>query len=139
MTTLLLKNISSPFKAMIEGKVFTGEGKASDFLSLDPYKKFIDNSAGFEPYPGTLNLRVGEEEAEMIREQADMHRMDPVEHEGRELGGLNLYEVKINGKKCCVVEPDLTRYGDDVLEIVAPCNLRERFGLEDGDTASIAI
>lgn len=122
---------------MIEGKVFSGDGKAEDFLQLEPYRAFIDEMEGFEPFPGTLNVRASAEEAERVREEAAAYRMDPIEHEGRELGGLTLYSLRIEGEKACVVEPDLTRYGEDVLEVVAPDRLREKLDLEDGDTVMI--
>ena len=129
--------MSQSFIDMSKGEIFTGEGKASEFLSLEPYIEFIEERVGFNPYPGTLNLRMNEEEARKIKERATEHRMDPLNHEGRELGGLTLYEAEINGEECCVVQPDLTRYGEEVLEIVAPDNLRKKFNLEDGDVVKI--
>lgn len=137
MTTQLVKSITLSSNYMIKGKVFTGEGKASEFLSMEPYTEFIEEKTGFEPYPGTLNIRSTEEEAQKIKESSKSYRMEPTEYKGKELGGLKLYIVEMNGQKCCIVEPDLTRYGEDVLEIVASFNLRERFNLEDGDTVEI--
>ena len=122
---------------MSKGEIFTGEGEASEFLSLEPYTDFIEEKTGFQPYPGTLNLRMNEEEAQKIRDNAAKHRMEPVEHQGRELGGLTLYKAEVNGEECYIVQPDLTRYGEEVLEIVAPDNLREKFDLEDGDCVKI--
>lgn len=129
--------MSQTFTIMEKGEIFTGEGKASEFLSLEPYTDFIEEKTGFNPYPGTLNLRMNEEEARKIKERATEHRMDPLNHEGRELGGLTLYEAEINGEECSIVQPDLTRYGEEVLEIVARDNLRKKFNLEDGDLVKI--
>jgi riboflavin kinase len=122
---------------MIKGEVFTGEGEASGFLSLQPYMDFISEKAGFDPYPGTLNVRSTEKAAEKIRQTAPSYSMEPVEYDGSELGGLNLYLVEVKGEKCGIVQPELTRYGDQVLEIVAPFNLREKYELEDGDRLRI--
>lgn len=122
---------------MIEGKVFTGEGKASKFLSLEPYRKFIREKEGFKPYPGTLNLETDPGSAEEIKKKAEKHRMEPQNFEGDELGGLDLYRVRIEAENCCIVDPDLSRYGKDKIEIVAEAKLRDKLQLSDGDIIKV--
>ncbi|RLI18764.1 hypothetical protein DRO44_00260 [Candidatus Bathyarchaeota archaeon] len=41
--------------------------------------------------------------------------------------------------ECVIVLPEITGYPDNIVEIVAPVNLREKFGLKDGETVEVKI
>ena len=43
----------------LSGVVVNGLGEGRYYMSLEPYKKQFLRHLGFEPYPGTLNLRLG--------------------------------------------------------------------------------
>lgn len=123
---------------MVKAKVFTGEGKASDFLQKDPYTDFIKEKAGFKPFPGTLNVRLeNAEQAEKLKKEADEYEMPPTKHKGQELGGIKVFEVKINGLDGAIVEPELSRYDDNILELLAPVNLRDKLDIDDGDEVKV--
>jgi riboflavin kinase len=121
----------------VEGKIFSGEGKASEFLRINEYSEFIKEKTGFKPFPGTLNLRAEPEEIQRLKDRAETERMEGFEKQGKEFGGLKLYHVKFQDINCCIIEPDLTRYGDDVIEICSEFRLRSRFNLDDGDQIEI--
>ena len=42
----------------VSGKVFSGLGEGAYYISLMGYKKQFTSKLGFEPYPGTLNLKL---------------------------------------------------------------------------------
>ena len=42
----------------VSGKVFSGLGEGAYYISLMGYKKQFISKLGFEPYPGTLNLKL---------------------------------------------------------------------------------
>ena len=52
----------------IEGEITTGLGKAEYFMSQEFYTKEFKKNLGFIPYPGTLNIIVGEEYLPKISE-----------------------------------------------------------------------
>ncbi|MFB6144515.1 MAG: DUF120 domain-containing protein [Candidatus Nanohaloarchaea archaeon] len=120
----------------LQGEVFSGEGEASRFLKLRPYRDFLRRWIG-RPFPGTLNLRVDGKKLEDLKKEAAFHRLEGFKYRGDDFGGLNLYMVKINDKVAGVIEPDRSRYGSDVAEVVADEELRKIFNLEDGDTVRI--
>lgn len=122
-----------------KGKIFTGEGKAAGFLELKPYRLFIENSLGFRPYPGTLNLRGDSTELTELKQRVDSISKDKFRYEGESFGGLTLYPVLIGDKKAAIVEPERTRYGDKVAEIVAESNLRNEMALSDGETVFLSL
>jgi len=41
--------------------------------------------------------------------------------------------------ECAIVIPEVAGYPEDVLEIVAPANLRETLQLEDGDEITVTV
>ncbi|MFT4892463.1 MAG: riboflavin kinase [Candidatus Nanohaloarchaea archaeon] len=126
-----------PSSCDVKGEIFTGEGKASEFLQIEEYQNFIEEEAGFEPFPGTLNLRADVETVEKFKQKARIHKMDGFTREGKEFGGLKIFLGEIKGLKCCIVEPELTRYGEDVVEVCAPVKIRSRFDLGDGDSVKV--
>jgi len=59
---------------------------------------------------------------------------------GRSFGSGKCYRVMLNDEvEASVVVALRTHYGDDVLEILAPINLRERLKLKNGDTVRISF
>lgn len=120
----------------VEGKVFTGDGKASEFLELEPYRDFLTGFLGQPPFPGTLNIRTDGETGE-IKEEARSERLEPFKHEDKSYGGITVYRVKVEGIEAGLLEIDRTHYGEDVVEIVAGTKLREELGVEDGDTVTV--
>jgi riboflavin kinase len=45
-----------PVKISMEGRVFTGYGEGSYYMSLPGYVRQMEEKLGFIPYPGTLNV-----------------------------------------------------------------------------------
>ncbi len=121
------------------GRVVSGAGEGARFLSLDWVRAAIRGLGGFDPYPGTLNLRLLEAETPRwrgIRGNAGARLVPP------EPGGCGgrLIPVRLAGAvDALVVVPDITRYGDDLVEVVAPEHLRTRLALRDGDVVSLTI
>jgi CTP-dependent riboflavin kinase len=45
----------------------------------------------------------------------------------------------IDNLKYAIVVPEVENYPEDIIELIAPINLRHRFKLKDGDTVEIKI
>jgi len=120
----------------LHGKIFSGMGVGQEYLSLDPYQRKIKDITGFEPFPGTLNLRCNQKDVEKVMEDTS-ERIQSFKFEGGEYTGLDVYECKLQGVEVAVLRMDLTDYGPEVVEVVAEQNLREKFGLEDGDEVEL--
>lgn len=96
--------------------------------------------AGFDPYPGTLNVRLADaadlDRWRTVRDQAAL----PVTPPRPEDCGGRLVPVRLGAEThAAVVIPDITRYEDDVLEIIAADHLRTCLGLRDDDVVSVVI
>lgn len=123
------------------GNVFTGLGEGQYYISRDGYMAQFIEMLGFEPYPGTLNVRLDGPSAK-VRER--MNLIEPVHVRGfsdgeRSFGGGRCYPVEIEGIKGAVIVPERTHYPADLLEIIAPVRLRETLRIHDGDTVRIVI
>lgn len=123
-----------------EGVLVSGAGEGAYFVGLDWVRKEIRRVAGFDPYPGTLNLRLLDADAlprwSWIRRAAGAPLTPP---EPGSCGGRLIAAIVGGLVQAAVVVPEITRYGDDLLEIVAPVHLRTRLGLRDGEMVRLTI
>lgn len=124
-------------KIEINGKVFSGKGGGKKFLELEWVKRQINVMLGFTPYAGTLNIRLSDKSAEQrkLLENATSLTVRPVE------GYCNgkLFKAAIGAVKCAIVIPEVASYPQNVLEIIAPVNLREKLELADGDEVTVTV
>lgn len=123
------------------GTVITGLGEGQYYISREGYMSQFRDKLGFKPYPGTLNVRLDGASTE-IRDR--MTIISPVVVHGfndaeRSFGGGKCYHVEIEGIRGAVIIPDRTHYPADLLEIIAPVNLREMLGINDGDNVKIVV
>ena len=122
----------------LNGVVASGLGQGAYFMSLHWVRDAVRRLIGFTPYPGTLNVRL---DADMVgvwrRIQDGAIVLAPPPPEP--CGG-RLFPVTVAPDvEAAVIVPDVTRYGDDLLELIAPVHLRSRLGLLDGDSVTLQI
>lgn len=129
-------------RLVLTGTVFRGLGEGAFYTSLTEYREYFRNFLGFDPYPGTLNVRLDPESVakRRILEGCDGFRIPPIVRGEVEYCGARLFKAVINGKlEGGVVIPDKTVYGPDVIEVLAKVCIREALGIKDGDRVSIEI
>ena len=123
-------------EAIIKGKVISGTKKGRQFVNLPWAKRQIIEKLGFNPYPGTLNLRlINEKDIQELR-RADGITVKPEKgyYEGK------CFKALVMGKvEGAVVLPEVPDYPRDLLEILAPVNLRKTLGLKDGMEIEVTI
>ena len=131
----------------LTGEVTEGAGKASGFVSLSGYVEQFKNRLGYEPFHGTLNIAVEDDD------KADSHRLaavDGVRIDGWETdeltyGGVTCYPARIettDGREygpAHILVPDRTHHDASELEILAPDRLRDELNLRDDDTVTVRV
>ena len=124
-------------KIKLSGKVFSGRGEGEKFLELPWVKLQVKEKLGFVPYYGTLNVRLSEESAERrkLLEKATSMKVCPAE--GYCSG--KIFKAFVGVLECAIVIPEVAGYPRDVLEIIAPANLREKLQLADGDKITVTV
>lgn len=123
-------------EVILKGKVFSGSERGRHFVNLPWVKKQINAKLGFDPYTGTLNLKVTNEMYIQELHKANGIKIKPEKGYCKGKIFKALVMKKIEG---AVILPDTPEYPHDILEILAPVNLRETLGLEDGEMVEVAI
>ncbi len=120
----------------INGEVTTGLGKAAYFLSQDFYTKEFKKNLGFVPYPGTLNIIVGEEFLDEINEIKN--NCENLIKPDQGFGAVKYIEAKLNDSiEGAIVFPAKTTHEENYLEFIAENKLRDELNLNDGDIVSL--
>jgi riboflavin kinase, archaea type len=126
----------------IKAAVFSGLSEGSYYMSMEGYRKQFKSKLGFDPFPGTLNLRVTKDSM-VQRRELESHpfvNIDGFADKDRTYGGARCYPVIVGGKvQGAIVMPIRAHYGEDVIEIIAPENLRRRLRLQDGDLVEVQV
>jgi len=137
---VLMENAYPP-SVTLEGTVFTGVGEGAYYITKDYYRKQFQQKLGFDPYPGTLNLRLTSDYDIKTRTELDAYPAIEVEgfrNEDRTFGFVKCYPVMIDNKvKGALITALRTHYDVSVLEIIAPVCLRKHLGLKDGNKVKI--
>ena len=123
-------------RVRVRGKVAPGLGEGKYYISREGYRRQFSEKLGFEPSPGTLNLK--------LQEPFTLHDSDYIEiegfsEEGRSFGGCICRPVRIGGIRGAIVRPERTGYPSTLLELIAPVKLREALGLSDGDEVEVVL
>jgi len=119
------------------GRVFTGQGEGRRYVELAWVKQQVKEKLGFDPYPGTLNLRLNEETAKrrvMLEKDAKLRLC----YSEGYCTGL-LFKASVDDVACGVVIPQVEDYPENVLEVVAPVNLKHKLRLRDGDLFTVMV
>jgi riboflavin kinase len=132
--------LGSSKDVFVEGTLFTGLGEGSYYISRDGYVNKIKEFLKFVPFPGTMNLRLTDDYSSFnsIINKISGFDVEPFEQDGRKFGAIRLLKATMFGNKVGIVLPERTHY-ERVLEIISPDNLRDKFGLKDGDKVSLTI
>ena len=118
--------------------VTSGAGQGAHFMALPWVRQSIRELIGFDPYPGTLNLRLTDPEARTTWRHLRLGSSLTLTPPEPESCGAKLFSVLVTPDiPAAVILPDLTRYEDDVLELIAATHLRTRLILHDDDRVTL--
>ncbi len=135
---IMLKRISNSYRLIddgMRGKILSGLGQAQYFLAREGYTRQFAAKLGFIPFPGTLNVLLDEP----FPAEQEAIKIEGFTEEGRTFGECKCYRIKLNGIEAAVVRPERSRYPPDLIEVIAPVQLRRALGLEDGDLVDVVL
>ena len=121
----------------IKGIVERGFGEGAYFVSMEHYKREIEEKLGFSPYPGTLNLKVGKKEMLAVKKIASI-KLSEFSSTGKKFGGVDCCRASVGKIKGAIIIPDLTRH-ENVVEFIAPVHVMSKLNLNEGDFVDIEI
>jgi riboflavin kinase len=144
---LFLKTAVESFKHVIdfECHIITGMGEGAYYMSLDGYKKQFKEKLGYEPYPGTLNIKLNS--MLFVEAKKEMLKYPSINIEGfsdqsRTFGWVKCYPASINDSKninSSILILERTHYDDSIIELIAPFSIKEQFSLKNGDYVKLKV
>jgi riboflavin kinase len=122
---------------------FTGLGEGAYYVMRDGYRKQFIEKLGFDPYPGTLNLKLTTEYDMKTRSELETYpsiELRGFKDETRTFGPVKCYPAIINNKvKGAIIFAMRSHYDSSVLEIIAPHFLRSQLKLKDGNKVKVEV
>jgi riboflavin kinase len=138
-----LMEAAYPPSMTLEGTVFTGLGEGAYYISMEQYRKQFMEKLGFDPYPGTLNLKLTTDYD--IKTRSELEAYPAVEIEGfkdenRTFGNVKCYPAIIENKvKGAIVSALRSHYDASIVEVIAPVPLRKHLKLKDGHKVKVEV
>ncbi|MGI0032116.1 MAG: DUF120 domain-containing protein [Nitrososphaeraceae archaeon] len=136
---------SRPGNIHFNGILVSGMGEGKYYMSLEGYRKQFKKKIGYIPYPGTLNIRIFDplslENREKI-ERFGYQFIDGFSDSERTYGWVKCYSAIMNDN--VDIQSDLlilerTHHDKNMLEIIAPVNIKQLMGLKNGDNVKVTL
>jgi riboflavin kinase len=125
-------------KPSFEGVIASGIGEGAYYVK--EYSGRIHKALGYMPYPGTLNVRFKGDKPQMSTDKTT--DIMGFKSGARSFGRVGLTPVRLHVRSksmdCHVIIPERTHHRRDI-ELIAKDNLRKRYGIKDGDKATVTL
>ncbi len=139
----LIVEAEYPPSITLEGVVFSGLGEGAYYVTREGYRRQFIEKLGFDPYPGTLNLKLTTEYDMKTRAELDAYpalEIDGFEDEARTFGPVRCFHALINNKvKGGIAYALRSHYNSSVIEVLAPMHLRNELKLKDGYKVKVEV
>ena len=125
------------------GHVVLGSGEGQYYVGQEEYFLQFHEKLGFQPFLGTLNIRL--KNMHDIKTKGQMERIKPIvvngfKRENRTFGDIHCYSCIVNHKiKGAVIIPARSHHPSDIVEIIAPINLRKALAVNEDDYVHVDI
>lgn len=123
---------------VIKGVVVDGIGEGAKYVRL--YSSIIKEVLGLEPYPGTLNIELNDDDKKLLYGLTPFKFIPPPM--GEFCGALS-WKVFVRFKNKCVhayaLKPEKTVHRDNVIELISDRYLRGALGVKSGDIVEIIL
>lgn len=129
-----------PRSFKLAGRVISGVGEGSYYMSQRGYREQFERELGFDPYPGTLDIKLDEASLEVkaVLMQFPDRQVEGFKTSERTFGPVKFFPAKLKGKKAALILPLRGHYAD-VVELIAPKKLRESLKIVDGDAVQVEV
>jgi riboflavin kinase len=126
----------------LDGDVINGLGEGSYYMKRKGYRNQFLKELGFDPYPGTLNLRLNPSNIEIKKELETYPGIiiKGFKTGNRTFGNVKCFPATINNTvEGAVALIHRTHHDDSILELIAPIHLRRSLNLEKGSPVQVII
>jgi len=134
---------SAPNRLEFQGVAVSGMGEGAYYMSLPGYKKQFIDKLGFEPYPGTLNIKLAEQVYINAKRELDTYPavfINGFSDGRRTYGWVKCYPASINDKvHGALLILERTHHDDSVIEVIAPVKIKDAVKIDYGDKVKVAV
>lgn len=144
---LFLKSTIETFKKTLdfEGEIISGMGEGSYYMSLPGYKQRFKEKLGYEPYPGTLNIKLNsklyvDRKKEILKFPSIL--INGFSDKTRTYGWVKCYPAMLNESEDIngtILILERTHYDDTIIEVIAPFSIKDKFNLDNGDLIKFKV
>lgn len=150
---------SADKQILFKGKIVTGMGEGAYYMSLEGYRKQFYHKLGYEPFPGTLNIKL--EEKNYMNSRKYLINRPSIHIEGfrnsdRTFGWVKCYAAtiiqEVKGSQTLSAIPEYnkerdvhvlllerTHHDNSLIEVIGPQNIKDTSKLKNGDNVIIKI
>lgn len=161
---LMKTAINSPRdkRVIFKGKIVSGMGEGSYYMSKKGYKDQFREKLGYEPFPGTLNIKLEEQIYKDTKREMTNYPsiyIHGFKDENRTFGWVKCYptilipETKENDNVCknnkkndeemeiesSILLLERTHHNNSLVEVISPVCIKETASLKNGDTVTIEL
>jgi len=128
-----------------EGKVVSGMGEGAYYMSLEGYRMQFNDKLGYEPYAGTLNVKLLNQSSIRMRSMIDSCHsvfISGFSDSSRSYGWVKCYPAILNDgaiDKAAVIVLERTHYDNSMLEVIAPICIKDSLGMKNGDLVKVFV
>jgi len=124
----------------ISGIVQSGVGKGCFFTSVDWVVRQCKDKLGYTPFPGTLNVRVCDEDLPRLNQFLEKTDAAFVPSDAS-FCSAPVKKIKVDGISAAIVLPseDVRVHDHCILEIISSCSFKQSLGLKDGDQVELTM
>jgi len=124
----------------LTGTLETGFGEGAYYISLSHYRDQIKDKLGFEPYSGTLNIKLDLESIPALDALSSVEciQINGFTDKGRTFGRVDCHPCRIGGVEGAIIIPERTHY-HDLVEVISPWFLREKLNKVEKDLVTMEI
>ena len=114
-------------------------------MSLNGYRMQFNDKLGYEPYAGTLNVKLLDQSSIRMRSMIDSCPsvfVSGFNDSSRSYGWVKCYPATLNDgaiDKAAVVVLERTHYDNSMLEVIAPICIKDSLGMKNGDLVKVFV